>query len=440
MPWAGLGEAEAGWGAAVVSACLTEVCRLSLSLSPSSSHTHTHTLSLSLSLSLTHTHSLPLSLPLPLSLTGLVAVLCRALDYKGTGGKPYNMRAASGPRDCSSAAVPKARLKQPAASYTPPPMRKQSTSGGGRALVFDEEAGATTATTAVTLRAARRQLIQAADPPLLQALKAPLESGQIVSHSLALARGRHTSDGVFGTLASEAGSALVHSLLGLLGQRRYTCYTAAGQQACQLKHEPCYQLQAVKTTTMGPAGWALELRAADGSVHRPESPWATMAQVLRLPELELELDWQGTADGAEVAILRLATLATAHHLGGLDRDEPMLALLAWHVARLCPETVLQQGQCVMIWDWDCSPFCAWPDAGVVLLEPGMPVGVSRSMGEVKHYLGEFQAVLFRVQQLHGLLQLACEPTARTGPAKMAGTCSALLFWQLYVKVRRERGL
>ena len=68
----------------------------------------------------------------------------------------------------------------------------------------------------------------------------------------------------------------------------------------------------------------------------------------------------------------------------------------------------------------------------------MPVGVSRSMGEVKHYLGEFQAVLFRVQQLHGLLQLACEPTARTGPAKMAGTCSALLFWQLYLKVRRER--
>ena len=63
-----------------------------------------------------------------------------------------------------------------------------------------------------------------------------------------------------------------------------------------------------------------------------------------------------------------------------------------------------------------------------------PDTIDNCMLEVKQYLAEFHAVLFRVQMLYDVIQRTEEGKQVMGPADLTRACNTLLFWQLYSQV------
>eukprot|EP00045_Choanoeca_perplexa_P022244 m.8827 g.8827 ORF g.8827 m.8827 type:complete len:588 (-) comp9302_c0_seq2:110-1873(-) len=246
-------------------------------------------------------------------------------------------------------------------------------------------------------------LIRKTDVDVLRALKPHISQCHLVSHLASYARGVHL--GNRDTLvATGATSPLVHILMGLFGRQTFVS-TSSAEGIVELDHAPLYKLKGVKLDGFQ-GGWSIQLTRTIAATSQPsdEAPgdhWAALVQVLRVSD-----EFVTTTSSPDSNVLRLATQAIAHHLGGKDCRLPMLALLAWHVARLCPDTVLE--------------------------EPCVPEYVDETMIQARRWLQEFDAALFQVQQLHDVL--AVLKLEGGGAITFTKTCNALLYWQIYCQL------
>ena len=172
----------------------------------------------------------------------------------------------------------------------------------------------------------------AVDGGALRALSSGLQSGHVLSHLVPFARGILVSDGPYSTAASRWDSAVVQSLFGLFGHARFTVYAEGSRTERDIGRQSCYRLQGA----LEQGTWKLRLDAV-GDTIKPASPWAVMQQILRVP---VAPDAEVWGDDVDSNLVLLATAAAAQHYCGLDRLQPRLALLAWHVASTWPDVVL----------------------------------------------------------------------------------------------------